>query len=266
MAGEQQLCLIGGGAHPGLTIAVAKELGVDPGKVRLATFANGEISCRLGESVRGRQVFVIQPHFNNVNDSLMEQLIIIDAAKRASAASVTAVCPSLGYARQDRKSHTREPITARLVIDLLATAGSDRIISIDLHTGQIQGFFSGPFDHLIALPLLARHIKKIAPSDQLVMVSPDAGSTKTAERYSRLLGCDIALIHKQRLSGKRGKAEAKYLIGEVKDKTCVVVDDMIDTAGTMCAAADLLMENGAKEKILLILKPTPWKKLLKVLM
>jgi ribose-phosphate pyrophosphokinase len=247
MTEDQKLCLIGGGAHPALTIAVAKELGVDPCKISLSTFANGEISCRLGESVRGRSVFVMQSHFKNVNDSIMEQLIIIDAAKRASAASVTAVCPSLGYARQDRKSHSREPITARLIIDLFAAAGADRIIGIDLHTGQIQGFFSGPFDHLIALPLLANHIKNVASSDNLVIVSPDAGSTKTAERYSRLLGCDIAIIHKQRQSGKRGTAEAKYLIGDVKHKVCVVVDDMIDTAGTVCAAADLLMKHGATE-------------------
>ncbi len=246
MARDQKLYLIGGGAHPALTIAVCKELGVDPCKVRLGKFANGEINCRLNESVRGEKVFVMQSHFRNVNDSIMEQLIIIDAARRASAASVTAICPSLGYARQDRKSHSREPITARLVIDLLATAGADRIISIDLHAGQIQGFFNGPFDHLIAMPLLAKHIQKLCSSDNLVIVSPDAGSTKTAERYSRLLGCDIAIIHKQRLTGKRGAAEAKYLIGNVKDKVCVVVDDMIDTAGTICAAANLLMENGAQ--------------------
>jgi ribose-phosphate pyrophosphokinase len=244
--GRQRLHLIGGRSHPNLTNAVAKQLKTKPCAVALRNFANGEISCKLGESVRGADVFVLQTHDVNVNDAIMEQAIIIDAAKRASAGSVTAVCPFLGYARQDRKSSGREPITARLVIDILAAAGADRIMSIDLHAGQIQGFFSGPFDHLVGMPILANYIRSHFDVDELVIVSPDAGRAKTAERYSSLLNCGMAIIHKQRSYIKHNSVEAKYLIGDVKGKICVVIDDMIDTAGTICAAAGILEENGAK--------------------
>ena len=225
---------------------MAKVLAVKLCEIQLSNFADGEISCQINESVRGADVFIIQPHCGNINDSLMEQAIIIDAVKRASAASVTAVCPFLGYARQDRKSHAREPITARLVVDLLAIAGADRIISIDLHSGQTQGFFNGPFDHLIAMPTLVKYLSNKFKNEELVIVSPDAGRVKTAERYSSALNSEIAIIHKQRSTIKNNSVEAKYLIGEVKGKTCIVIDDMIDTAGTICAAANLLAKHGAK--------------------
>ncbi|HUD10196.1 MAG TPA: ribose-phosphate diphosphokinase [Candidatus Saccharimonadales bacterium] len=243
----RQLCLLSGRVHPELAQEVAKVLGTKLCGIKLSNFANGEISCRINESVRGSDVFIIQSHAGNVNDALMEQAIIIDAAKRASAASITAVCPFLGYARQDRKSNGREPITAKLAVDLLAIAGADRIMSIDLHSGQTQGFFNGPFDHLIAMPTMVDYIKHtFKNTDDVVIVSPDAGRVKTAERYGSALNCDIAIIHKQRSTTKHNDVEAKYLIGEVTGKICIVIDDMIDTAGTICSAADLLAEHGAK--------------------
>jgi len=243
--GRQQLHLIGGRSHPALTNDVAKILGVEPCKVLLSNFANGEISCKISESIRGADVFVLQTHARNVNDSIMEQAVMVDACKRASAASITAVCPFLGYARQDRKSSGREPITAKLVVDILAHAGADRIMSVDLHTGQIQGFFDGPFDHLVGMPILTTYIREHFDLDDLVIVSPDAGRAKTAERYSTYLGFGMAIGQKQRLYVKHNTVEAKYLIGEVEGKTCITIDDMIDTAGTMCAAATILDENGA---------------------
>jgi ribose-phosphate pyrophosphokinase len=200
---------------------------------------------KLGETIRGADVFVLQTHSRNVNEAIMEQAIMIDACKRASAASITAVCPFLGYARQDRKSSGREPITAKLVVDMLAHAGADRIMSIDLHVGQIQGFFDGPFDHLVGMPILAKYITDNFNLDDLVIVSPDAGRAKTAERYSSFLGCGMAIVHKQRSYTKHNTAEAKYLIGDVEGKQCVVIDDMIDTAGTICAAAGIIAEHGA---------------------
>jgi ribose-phosphate pyrophosphokinase len=244
--GRQQLQLIGGRSHPGLTSDVAKLLKIKACDVMLSNFANGEISCKIGESVRGADVFVLQTHTSNVNDSIMEQAIMIDACKRASASSVTAVCPFMGYARQDRKSSGREPITARLVIDILAQAGADRIMSVDLHAGQIQGFFDGPFDHLVGMSILTKYIRENFDLNDLVVVSPDAGRAKTAERYSNMLGCGMAIVHKQRSHVKHNSVEAKYLIGDVGAKICIVIDDMIDTAGTICAAATILAENGAK--------------------
>lgn len=223
---------------------IAAELKVELGKVELADFANGEISCQLNQSVRGNNVYVIQSHSGNVNHSVMEQALMIDTAKRSAAHSVTAVCPFLSYARQDRKAKGREPIAARLVIDILAAAGADQIMSVDLHSGQIQGFFNGPFDHLIAGKVLRDYLKQTIKGD-MVIVSPDAGRVKSAERYSSILGCDMAIVHKQRSTSQLNKAEARHLIGEVKGKDCVIVDDMIDTAGTICAAADILSQNGA---------------------
>ena len=241
----RELKLIAGRSHPTLATEIADCLHKPLSPVDLGNFANGEISCRLGESVRGCDVFILQTHNTNVNDAIMEQAIMVDAAKRSSAASVTAVCPFMGYARQDRKSGGREPISARLVIDILAHAGADRITSVDLHSGQIQGFFDGPFDHLIARPILVDYLKKHFDTTELVIVSPDAGRVKSAERYSSDLNCEMAIIHKQRSVTKHNSVEARYLIGDVKGKICVITDDMIDTAGTICAAADLLTENGA---------------------
>ena len=228
-----------------LAEAVASTLKLPLSKAELGNFANGEISCKLGESVRGADVFIIQTHGVAINEVIMEQAIMIDAAHRASAASITAVCPFMGYARQDRKASGRESIAARLVVDILAAAGADRIMSVDLHSGQIQGFFDGPFDHLIAMPILKNYVADHLPED-VVIVSPDAGRVKMAERYASSLGREMAIIHKHRSTEKHNTVEARYLIGDVKGKTCVLIDDMIDTAGTICAAADLLAERGAK--------------------
>lgn len=242
-----RLKIIAGRSHPALALAVAKSLKTNLAVVELGDFANGEINCRIEESVRGCDVFVLQTHSPDVNSHIMEQALIIDAAKRASARSITAVCPFLGYARQDRKAGGREPIAAKLVVDFLARSGADRIVSVDLHSGQIQGFFDGPFDHLIAMPVLRDYIKDKITTRNLVIVSPDAGRVKLTERYASSLGCDMAIIHKHRSARRRNQAEARYLIGDVAGRNCVIVDDMIDTAGTICAAANLLAENGAKK-------------------
>ena len=237
--------LLSGRAHPALAAEIADGLGIKLTRVKLDNFENGEIRVRFQESLRGDDVFIIQTHGVKVHEALFEQLLMIDAAKRASARSITAICPLLSYARQDRKAAGREPISARLIIDMLSTAGADRIMSVDLHSGQTQGFFNGPFDHLIAMPLFKQYVKDTLQSD-CVFVSPDAGRVKLAERYSSSLGTDMAIIHKQRSTAKRNSVEAKQLIGDVEGRTCVIVDDMIDTAGTFCAAADMLEERGAK--------------------
>lgn len=241
---DKRLQIFTGSHHPELAEMVAKRLGIKVSRTGIEKFANGEIKCHLEESVRGADVFVFQAHNGSVAEALMEQAIIIDAAHRASARHITAVCPFLGYSRQDRKSSSREPITARLVVDILATAGADRITSVDLHAGQIQGFFSGPFDHLIALPALVAHLKKRFAGEDLVIVSPDAGRVKLTERYASRLGADIAIVHKRR--SRTNEAEAIDIIGEIEGRRCIIIDDMIDTAGTMCAASELLMKNGAK--------------------
>ena len=240
-----KLKLLSGRAHPGLAKAVAQKIGLPLSKVELGNFANGEISCRISESVRDCDVFIIQTHTDNVNDYLIEQCLMIDAAKRSSARSITAVCPFLGYARQDRKSHAREPIAAKLMVAFLQRAGATRVMSVDLHAGQIQGFFDGPFDHLIAMPVMLRQLKKLPPK-KMVIVSPDAGRVKLAERYTGALGCEIAIVHKHRSLSEHNKSESRFLIGDVKGKICIIVDDMIDTAGTLCSAAELLQKNGAK--------------------
>ncbi len=237
--------LLSGRAHPELAKEIAQYLGVKLSKVQLGNFANGEISIRFNESNRGNDVFVIQSQGERVHESIFEQLLMIDAAKRASARSITAVCPLLSYARQDRKSAGREPIGARMIVDMLAAAGADRIMSVDLHSGQTQGFFNGPFDHLIAMPLFKKYIKDNFGKD-FMFVSPDAGRVKLTERYSSSMGAEMAIVHKSRSVVKHNTVVAKQLIGDVTGRTCVIIDDMIDTAGTFCAVANLLKERGAK--------------------
>lgn len=226
--------------------AVAKELGIAVSETKITRFQNGEIYCRLGESVRGSDLFIFQTHNPNVNDAIIEQALLIDAAKRASAARITAVCPWWGYSKQDRKAAGREPISAKLIVDILHAAGADRLVSVDLHSGQIQGFFDGPFDHLTAVPLLRDYIKGSLEKDT-VIVSPDAGRAKVAERYSKALGLDLAIIHKVRSHEVAHQLEARAVIGDVKGRPCVMIDDMIDTAGTICAAAELLKKEGAEK-------------------
>jgi len=246
----KKLALYSGRTHPGLAAEVALHLGTDLGHPNIVEFANGEIRPRFAESVRGADVFIIQSHYGidgrSVNDSIMEQLIMCDAAYRASAKRITAVCPFYGYARQDRKAEGREPITARLVADMFKAAGVKRMISIDLHAGQIQGFFDGPVDHLTAIPVLENYLREHAESP--VIVSPDAGRIKVAERMAQHLddcGADLAFCYKRRPKGSANVAEATEVIGDVAGRLCVLTDDMIDTGGTITSAAGLLLERGA---------------------
>ncbi|MDZ7675054.1 MAG: ribose-phosphate diphosphokinase [Acidimicrobiales bacterium] len=246
---KKTLHLLSGRAHLPLAEEIADVLDEELGVTNLAEFANGEIHCRFGQNVRGSDVFIIQSHSDtegmSINDTIMEQLIMIDAARRASAKRIIAVCPFYGYARQDRKAEGREPITAKLVSDMLATAGATRLVSIDLHSGQIQGFFHGPVDHLQARPVLIEAMQELG--DDLVVVSPDAGRVKVAEQYANELHADLAIVHKRRVKGAKNSVEARDVVGEVRGRVCVLIDDMIDTAGTMCAAAEQLMEHGAAE-------------------
>jgi ribose-phosphate pyrophosphokinase len=239
---NKRLLLFSGSRHTKLADDVAKRLGIKVSDAKLQQFANGEVKCRLDESVRGADVFIIQTHYQPVAEAIIEQAVLIDAAKRASARHITAVCPLLGYSRQDRKSSGREPITGRLVVDILKVAGADRIVSVDLHSGQVQGFFNGPFDHLISMPALADYLHNQFGQD-FVIVSPDAGRVKLAERYASRLGVDLAIVHKQRTTAKM--PDALDVIGNIEGKRCAIIDDMIDTAGTICAAAELLKKRGA---------------------
>jgi ribose-phosphate pyrophosphokinase len=241
---DADMHLLSGRAHPEIAAEIAGYLGKKIGDVRIETQPSGEFSVQLNESVRGKDVFVIQTLGEQIHESIFEQLLMIDAAKRGSAKSITAVCPLLLYSRQDRKAGGREPISARLVVDMLSEAGADRIMCVDLHSGQTQGFFDGPFDHLIAMPLFKQYIKDNIGTD-VVFVSPDAGRAKITERYASAFRADMAIIHKYRPTTKKNIVEAKYLIGDVKGRTCVIIDDLIDTAGTFVAAAELLKEKGA---------------------
>ena len=243
---EKNLMVFTGRTHPELADAVAAELGTDLVPSSAYEFANGEIYVRYEESVRGCDAFVLQSHSTPINEAIMEQLLMVDALKRASAKRITVVQPFYGYARQDKKHRGREPISARLMADLFKTAGADRLIAVDLHTDQIQGFFDGPVDHLMARPILAEYVKEKYGDRKLAVVSPDAGRIKVAEQWSRQLGgVPLAFIHKTRNIDRPNESVANRVVGEVEGRWCVLVDDMIDTAGTITKAADALMEDGA---------------------
>ena len=251
MSSEKRLRLFSGRGFPELSEAVAAELGIPLTPTSAFDFANGEIFVRFEESVRGCDAFVIQSHTTPVNKQIMEQLIMVDALKRASAKRITVVAPFYGYARQDKKHRGREPITARLMADLYKTAGADRLMVVDLHTSQIQGFFDGPVDHLFALPMLANYVGSKVDRSRLTIVSPDSGRVRVAERWSELLGgCPIAFIHKTRDPRVPNESMTGKVVGEVEGQTCVVIDDMIDTAGTITKAVDALFAAGAKEVII----------------
>jgi ribose-phosphate pyrophosphokinase len=254
---KKKLLLVAGRVHPELATEISERLGVPLGQIELASFPNGERHCRYGESIRGADLFILQTHDTiegcTINDAIMEQLIMVDAARRASAKRITVVAPFFGYSRQDRKATGREPITAKLIANLFATAGAKRLVSIDLHSGQIQGFFDGPVDHLTAMPVLVDWMKANLPSN-VVVVSPDSGRVRVAERYGNHLNTDIAMVHKRRVKvegagpdGEQSTVEAKGVVGQVEGRPCVIIDDMIDTAGTICAAAEQLKAEGATE-------------------
>jgi ribose-phosphate pyrophosphokinase len=250
LSSEKRLRLFSGRGFPELSEAVASELGIPLTPTSAYDFANGEIFVRFEESVRGCDAFVIQSHTAPVNKQIMEQLIMVDALKRASAKRITVVAPFYGYARQDKKHRGREPITARLMADLYKAAGADRLMVVDLHTSQIQGFFDGPVDHLFALPMLANYVGSKVDRTRLTIVSPDSGRVRVAERWSELLGgCPIAFIHKTRDPRVPNESVTGKVVGEVEGQTCVVIDDMIDTAGTITKAVDALFAAGAKEVI-----------------
>ena len=242
--GRKRLLVFTGSANTQLAEEVAKLLDVELGGVERSRFADGEIYIRFIESVRGADCFVIQSHSNPVNEHIMEQLIMIDALKRASAKRITAVVPFFGYARQDKKGRPREPITARMMGDLFMVAGADRIASVDLHTGQLQGFIDKPFDSLTAIPLFEDYLAKKLPGPT-TMVSPDSGGVKRATKFARHLDAEVAFVYKRRRSDLRNQVQAQWVVGDVAGRHCVIVDDIIDTAGTVVASADLLLERGA---------------------
>ena len=250
----KRLMIFSGTANRGLAEEIAMHLGMKLSEVEIATFANSESYARFSDSVRGCDAFVIQSISDPVDHHVMQQLIMIDALKRASAKRISAVCPLYPYSRQDRKARGREPITAKLMADMFEAAGADRMVSVDLHTGQIQGFFDVPFDHLTAMPLLADWFAdNVLERDDFVIVSPDAGGVRLADKWVQHLGefhglfGQVAFMHKRREKDKRNISETKAVVGEVAGKVCVVVDDMIDTAGTLTQGVDVLLEAGATE-------------------
>ncbi|MFI0981375.1 ribose-phosphate diphosphokinase [Streptomyces sp. NPDC021093] len=247
--GEKKMMLFSGRAHPELAEEVAHQLGIGVVPTKAFDFANGEIYVRFQESARGADCFLMQSHTAPINKWIMEQLIMVDALKRASARSITVIVPSYGYARQDKKHKGREPISARLVADLLSTAGADRILTVDLHTDQIQGFFNGPVDHLTALPVLADYVGAKVDRSKLTIVSPDAGRVRVADRWCDRLDAPLAIVHKRRDKDVANQVTVHEVVGEVKGRVCVLVDDMIDTGGTICAAADALFAHGAEDVI-----------------
>lgn len=254
--GEKKMVLVSGRAHPELAEEIAKELGCDVLPTSAYDFANGETYVRFEDSVRGKDAFVVQSHPAPINEWAMEQLIMIDSLKRASAKSITVVSPFYPYARQDKKHKGREPISARLISDLYKTAGADRLMSVDLHTAQIQGFFDGPVDHLMAIPLLAAHVREEVDVENVTVVSPDTGRVRVAEQWAELLGgAPLAFVHKSRDINVPNKAVSKAVVGDIKGRTCVLIDDMIDTGGTIAGAVKVLKDNGAKDVIIAATHP-----------
>jgi len=245
-ANKKNLILVSGRAHPQLAEDVAKELGCEVLETEARTFANGEIYARYGESVRGADAFVIQAHSHPINEWLMEQLIMVDALKRASAKRITVVAPFYPYARQDKKGRGREPISARLVADLFKAAGANRIMSVDLHAAQIQGFFDGPVDHLFAMPVLLEHFQEQLDPKELTVVSPDMGRVRVADIWSDKLGAPLAIIHKRRDPRVPNQVSVHEIVGDVSGRVCLLVDDLIDTGRTIQKAAEALKKNGAK--------------------
>jgi ribose-phosphate pyrophosphokinase len=246
---QKRLVLLAGRSHPDLAHGVAELLDIPLSRTLAYDFANGEIFIRFEESVRGCDAFVMQSHTTPINKWIMEQLLMIDALKRASAKRITVIVPFYGYARQDKKHRGREPISARLMADLFKAAGADRLMTVDLHTSQIQGFFDGPVDHLFALPLLSGHVAERVERDRITVVSPDAGRVRVAERWTDVLGAPLAIIHKRRDPDVPNHVRVFEVVGDVKDRVCVVVDDMIDTGGTIVKASETLFENGAADVI-----------------
>ena len=248
--GEKRLVLVSGRAHLSLATDVADELGIELVPTTAYDFANGEIYVRFGESVRGANVFVLQSHTSPINQWIMEHLIMVDAAKRASAKEITAVVPFYGYSRQDKKHRGREPISARLVTDLFATAGADRLMSVDLHAAQVQGFFDGPVDHLWAMPILTDYVRSRVDTANVTVVSPDAGRIRVAEHWAaKLGGGPLAFVHKTRDVSRANQARANRVVGEVEGRDCVLVDDLIDTGGTIAEAVKVLEDAGASSVI-----------------
>ena len=246
---RKKLMLFSGRAHPELGQEIGAALGIEPTPARLSDFANGEIFVRFLDSVRGNDVFVLQSHTSPINEWIMEQLIMVDALKRASARRITVVTPFFGYARQDKKSHGREPISARLMADLFAAAGADRLMAVDLHTAQIQGFFDGPVDHLFALPILASYVEGRLDISRVTVVAPDAGRVRVCERWTDRLGSPLAIIHKRRDPDVAHRVAVLEVVGDVAGRTCIVVDDMIDTGSTITKAAEALFAQGAAQVI-----------------
>jgi ribose-phosphate pyrophosphokinase len=247
MASEQSIKIFTGSSNPGLAGRLCDGLDVGLSKARNVRFSDGEMFVEIEENVRSTDVFLVQSTCSPANDNLMELLIMIDALKRASAKSICAVIPYYGYARQDRKVAPRTPITAKLVSDLISSAGATRVLSVDLHAGQIQGFFNIPFDHLYAMPVLLRHMRETYEADDTVIVSPDAGGVERARAYAKRHGASLAIIDKRRPSPN--VAQIMNIIGDVKDKEAVLIDDMVDTAGTLTEAARALMDKGARRVV-----------------
>src|SRR6201993_240830 len=246
---QKKMMLFGGRAFPELPAEVADCMGIEPAPARLYDFANGEIMVRFLESVRGCDAFVLQSHTSPINEWIMEHLIMVDALKRASAKRITVVMPFFGYARQDKKSAGREPISARLMADLFAAAGADRLVAVDLHTAQIQGFFDGPVDHLFALPILASYIEGRLDVSRVTVVAPDAGRVRVCERWTDRLGCPLAILHQRRDPDVANQVRMFEVVGQVAGRTCILVDDMIDTGATIAKAAEALFEQGADRVI-----------------